>query len=102
MAAPGVLGSDYDPDGDAFILYSAVNLTHGTFTSLVTNGQFTWVPPPNFRGAASFTYRVREQSTQVFGEGGDVTIFVGVEPAAFVFNDSFEAGDTATWSLVVP
>ncbi len=60
--APGLLGNDYDPDGEALLLQSAGGLANGIFTVLVTNGRFTYVPNPGFVGTEEFTYTMRDES----------------------------------------
>ncbi len=38
----------YDPDGDGIIISNYFAPSHGTLTSIVTNGSFTYVPEPGF------------------------------------------------------
>jgi VCBS repeat-containing protein len=59
VAAPGVLGNDSDPEGNALsgVLWSGPS--HGTLT-LNANGSFTYGPASNFNGTDSFTYRASD------------------------------------------
>jgi VCBS repeat-containing protein len=58
-AAPGVLGNDSDPDGDALTAVLGSGPSHGTLT-LNANGSFTYTPAANFNGGDSFTYRASD------------------------------------------
>jgi VCBS repeat-containing protein len=58
-AAPGVLGNDSDPDGDALTAVLGSWPSHGTLT-LNANGSFTYTPAANFNGGDSFTYRASD------------------------------------------
>ena len=53
--APGVLGNDNDPEGDALTANLASDVASGTL-SLNTNGSFTYMPNVAFTGVDSFTY----------------------------------------------
>lgn len=59
VAAPGVLGNDSDPDGDAIHAVLVSNPTHGT-VSLNMNGSFTYIPNPGFACTDSFTYKAND------------------------------------------
>src|SRR5207249_1954409 len=56
VAAPGVLGSDADADGDSLTAVVLASLAHGT-VNLLENGQFTYTPDSDYLGSDSFTYR---------------------------------------------
>jgi hypothetical protein len=53
VPAPGVLGNDRDPDGDAVALVSDVS--NGKLI-LDPNGSFDYTPEANFNGTDRFTY----------------------------------------------
>jgi hypothetical protein len=59
VTAPGVLGNDSDPDGDAITAVKMTDPTNGTLTFL-TNGSFTYTPTGSFTGEDSFTYQVKD------------------------------------------
>ncbi|SFO78012.1 VCBS repeat-containing protein, partial [Chitinophaga sp. YR627] len=61
IPAPGVLGNDYDPDGDQLTAVIVTPVTVGTLV-LNGNGSLTYTPPANFNGIATFTYRVCDGS----------------------------------------
>lgn len=74
VAAAGVLTNDTDPESNA-LTASIVSTTPGlTFNA---NGAFTYIPPSNFAGNVSFTYRA---SDGVFNSN-TVTVTLTVKPA---------------------
>jgi len=74
--APGVLGNDSDPDGDALIAIVEQQPSNGTLT-LNRDGSFIYIPDPDFEGQDTFTY----YATDGEGEGvATVTINVIGEP----------------------
>ncbi len=75
VTAPGLLYNDVDPDGDAIIVSNYFPPSHGTLTSIVTNGSFTYVPAPGFTGTDNFQYIARD-ANGAFSEQVNVTIDV--------------------------
>jgi regulation of enolase protein 1 (concanavalin A-like superfamily) len=57
VAAPGVLSNDTDPESDAL---TAVLVSGTAGLTLNANGSFAYVPPANFSGVASFTYKAND------------------------------------------
>jgi hypothetical protein len=56
IAAPGVLGNDSDPDGNAITaVLGGTNVTDGLLT-LNSDGSFDYAPDLNFNGTDTFTY----------------------------------------------
>jgi len=71
----GVLANDVDPDGDDLqALFGAPSV--GTFTRTDPDGTFTWTPPADFHGDASFTYTAGDGSESA----GPVLVTLTVEP----------------------
>ena len=62
VAAPGVLGNDSDPEGDALAAQIANQPTHGTVT-LNADGSFVYMPTAGYSGGDSFTYVARDGTT---------------------------------------
>ncbi|MHB9024901.1 MAG: Ig-like domain-containing protein [Armatimonadota bacterium] len=59
VSAPGVLGNDQDPDGDALTASVAQEPAHGMLT-LNANGSFVYTPAVNYIGDDNFTYRAND------------------------------------------
>ena len=75
ISAPGVLGNDTDPDGDALTASVATSTTHGTLT-LNSDGSFNYAPDSTFAGTDTFTYTASD------GKGGTATATVTINVAA--------------------
>jgi VCBS repeat-containing protein len=63
IAAPGILGNDSDPDGNALRPIRVTDPANGTLT-LNADGSFTYTPNANFFGGDSFTYRVTDEALE--------------------------------------
>ncbi len=59
VAAPGVLGNDHDPDGDALRAVLVDGGGNGSL-SLASNGGFTFTSGGSFSGMRTFTYRASD------------------------------------------
>lgn len=59
VAAPGVLGNDFDVEGSALTATRLTNPAHGSL-SFSANGSFVYTPAANYNGPDSFTYRVSD------------------------------------------
>ena len=84
VAAPGVLGNDTDPDGDALTAVLDTNVANGTLV-LNGDGSFTYTPSLNFNGSDSFTYHAND--------GGLDSNVVTVTIAVSTINDTPMAVD---------
>ena len=62
IAAPGVLGNDFDMDGDTVRAVRVGLPGHGTLT-FKADGSFTYRPDANFHGTDSFTYTAHDATT---------------------------------------
>jgi VCBS repeat-containing protein len=92
VPAPGVLGNDYDVDGNELLTSVLVSgPAHGTLT-LNPDGSFTYTPNPKFYGTDTFTYRVFDG--ELYSNVATVTITV-----SFV-NDPMEASDISLRTCV--
>ncbi len=88
LPAPGLLSNDTDADGDPLTADLVSDVSYGALV-LNANGSFTYTPPANFSGAATFTYRAFDGLAYSNG----VTVTIAVTPV----NDSPVANDdTAT------
>ncbi len=79
IPAPGVLGNDRDPDGDAITTVQASNPASGTL-SLNANGGFTYTPAAGFAGTVTFAYRANDG--MVNSGVATVTLKVNARPVA--------------------
>jgi hypothetical protein len=59
VTAPGVLGNDVDPDGDALTAVLATGPVSGSLT-LVGTGSFLYRPTRDFSGVVRFTYHAND------------------------------------------
>ncbi|MBC7221389.1 tandem-95 repeat protein [Candidatus Bipolaricaulota bacterium] len=93
VAKPGILGNDYDVDGDPLtaVLVLVSGPAHGALT-LNSDGSFTYTPNPNFYGTDTFTYRAFDG--ELYSNVATVTITV-----SFV-NDPMEASDVSLRTCV--
>jgi VCBS repeat-containing protein len=62
IAAPGLVGNDSDPDGDALNATLVAGASHGTVV-IGAGGAFTYTPAANYNGPDSFTYRAGDGVT---------------------------------------
>ena len=76
VAAPGVLGNDRDPDGDALTATLVQTVSNGALT-LRPDGSFTYTPAADFDGQDTFTYRASDGAAT--SAAVTVTITVGGE-----------------------
>ena len=75
VAAPGLKGNDFDPDGDEFLVSNYFPPSNGTLPSIITNGSFTYVPDTDFIGTDSFSYTLQDVNLS-FSESVTVEIEV--------------------------
>jgi VCBS repeat-containing protein len=75
VAAPGVLGNDSDPDGDALTAVLVEGPDHGTLT-LDEAGSFTYTPDADYNGPDSFTYKANDGSL----DSNTATVSLTVRP----------------------
>jgi VCBS repeat-containing protein len=61
VTAPGVLGNDSDPDGNALSAAVGSGPSHGSLT-LDSDGSLAYTPAANYYGSDSFTYRASDGS----------------------------------------
>lgn len=79
VAAPGVLGNDSDPDGDALSAALVSGARNGNLT-LREDGSFEYVPSPGFSGEDSFTYRALDDSSAADTASARVVVLPPPEP----------------------
>jgi VCBS repeat-containing protein len=100
VSAPGVLGNDSDPDGDAVTAVVSSPPSHGSL-SLNANGSFAYTPDPNFNGSDSFTYRASDGATA--SNPATVTITVSaVNDAPVAGDDAYSTAEDTALTVAAP
>ncbi|MEJ2309244.1 MAG: Ig-like domain-containing protein [Gammaproteobacteria bacterium] len=75
VTAPGVLGNDSDPDGDAMTAVLVAGTSSGSL-ALNDDGSFSYTPDPGFTGEDAFSYQASDGS----GLSNAVTVTLAVTP----------------------
>ena len=89
VAAPGLLGNDSDPDGDALSITSLDTAgLRGSLSALI-NGSFTFTPDSGFAGPTTFTYEMSDGAGGL--ATGTVSITVNADNHAPVASDDAES-----------
>ena len=76
VAAPGVLGNDSDPDGDALAARVISSTAHGVLAPNA-DGSFAYTPQPGFSGSDSFTYVANDGT----GDSNVAAVALTISPA---------------------
>ncbi|MFW9966331.1 MAG: tandem-95 repeat protein, partial [Candidatus Thorarchaeota archaeon] len=100
LAAPGLLGNDYDVDGDAITLDVLTVPTHGS-GSISADGSFSYNPNPNWYGTDSLTYRVFDGTEY----SGIVTVTITVNPvndAPVGVDDEYTIDEDGSLNIAAP
>ena len=100
VSAPGVIGNDFDVDGDPLTAVLVSGTTNGSL-SLNANGSFSYTPNANFNGTDSFRYQV---SDGVVSSGvATVTLTVNaVNDAPSAGNDAYGVAENNTLTVSAP
>jgi large repetitive protein len=100
VAAPGVLGSDTDIDGDSLNAVLVSGPSHGALT-LNTDGSFTYTPATDFSGSDAFSYKANDGAAD--SNVADVTIVVGsANDAPVAANDAFTGSEDVPLNIPAP
>ncbi|MFN8526793.1 MAG: Calx-beta domain-containing protein [Chloroflexota bacterium] len=90
----GVLSNDTDPENQALSATVVTTTSHGSLT-LLSGGNFTYTPNPNYLGDDSFVYHAYDGAAF----SGDVTATIHVTGSAITIDDITVAeGDSGTTS----
>jgi|GEM_PF-6366948 len=103
VAAPGLMTNDIDPDGDVIIVSNFLQPSHGTITSIVTNGSFAYVPEAGFTGTDQFSYTLLDADNN-YSEQVTVTIYVleNFERQPIGITDYYSTGEGTPLVIVAP
>jgi VCBS repeat-containing protein len=96
-AANGVRANDNDVENNALTVALVDNVTNGTLT-LNADGSFTYTSAAGFTGAATFTYRVSDGTSN--SNTATVTLNVAANTAPVANNDNYTIAEDGT--LTVP
>jgi arylsulfatase A-like enzyme len=105
VSAPGVLGNDSDPDGDAITAIKVSDPAHGSVV-LTSSGAFVYTPNAGYLGADSFTYKVNDGSV----DGNTVAVSISINESVLgtkpnillFFADDMGWGDLQTYNPNCP
>lgn len=99
VPAPGVLGNDTDPNGDAITAEKHTDPAYGTL-ALAADGSFVYTPNADFFGSDSFQYRALD-STGTYSAPTTVEIaVVNIPPIAV--EDAYTVAYDTTLTVVAP
>jgi hypothetical protein len=79
--APGVLGNDYDVDGDPLEVYSAWAPAHGSL-SIWGDGHFKYTPNSGYTGPDTFGYNIRDGNGGIASAVVHITVVPVLVPVA--------------------
>ncbi|MEP7045555.1 MAG: Ig-like domain-containing protein [Ilumatobacteraceae bacterium] len=99
VAAPGVMGNDYDEDGDALTI-SASPLTgpaNGSVT-ISADGAFTYSPTTGFVGTDSFTYQLNDGTGLTSTGTVTITVDSGLTTGGLYLGTTQSFG---TWNMTI-
>jgi hypothetical protein len=100
VQAPGVLGNDYQTNGNPLTAVLISGPTNGTLT-LTNNGGFTYIPSGGFSGHDGFVYR----ATDGVANSSNATVTLSVLPPGTLFFDNFsratDPGPLTPWVAAV-
>jgi VCBS repeat-containing protein len=100
VAAPGVLGNDSDPDGNALTVSLVSGPSHGSVT-LSANGSFTYSPAANYNGPDSFTYQASDGTAPSNVATVSITVSAANDPPTAA-NDSYLTAEDTALSVPAP
>ena len=98
VPAPGVLGNDYDPDGDPITATAATQPANG-YVIMYTSGAFEYTPDPGFTGDDVFTYKAFDGASSSTPAQVKITV-TGGNTAPVANADAYSTAVNTT--LVVP
>ncbi|HEY9050270.1 MAG TPA: Ig-like domain-containing protein [Gammaproteobacteria bacterium] len=99
VSAPGILGNDTGAAPLTAIITSAI--TTGNLVLNTSDGSFSYTPPADFSGGASFSYRVNDGTT----DSNIATVHINIAPindAPIAGNDIFDTNQNTTLNVSAP
>ena len=100
LDAPGLLGNDSDPNGDALTVRLAAEPAHGTL-ALHADGSFTYTPAKDYFGPDSFTYVADDGAYD--SDKATVTLTITpINDAPSAIADTFATGEDTVLTIPAP
>ncbi|TLM76781.1 MAG: tandem-95 repeat protein, partial [Actinobacteria bacterium] len=98
--APGVLGNDTDAESDPLTVTSWSTPSTGTLSATSTAGAFTYTPPANWSGTATFAYTI---SDGLLSDTATVTMtVVWINDAPDAVDDAYTTAEDTTLTVAAP
>lgn len=100
ISSPGILGNDYDPDGDVINISYWTEPSNGSLL-LNFDGSFIYIPDSNFFGKDSFDYQITDGTDS--SELAKVLITVNsVDDAPVAIEDTYSMDEDHVLSVIAP
>jgi VCBS repeat-containing protein len=100
VAAPGVLGTDSDVDGNPLTAVLVTGVTNGTL-ALNADGSFTYTPAANYSGPDSFTYTASDGTLDSSVATVAITV-TAVNDAPVAAGDSYSTNEDTALTIAAP
>jgi VCBS repeat-containing protein len=94
VSGSGVLGNDYDADGDTLSAIMVTGPSNSSAFTLNPDGSFSYTPSANFSGTDSFTYRVSDGTNQ----SNVATVYIQVDSVNDAPTITNLSGDSLSYS----
>jgi len=94
VSGSGVLGNDYDADGDTLSIIMVTGPSHASAFTLNPDGSFSYTPAANFSGTDSFTYQVSDGTNL----SNVATVHILVDPVNDAPTITSLSGDSLSYS----
>ncbi len=101
VPAPGLLGNDGDPDGDALAVVKLTDPQNGVILSFGGDGSFTYAPDDNFNGVDSFTYKASDGQSESAEVLVSLTV-TAVADAPAAADDGYTTREDTPLNVVAP
>lgn len=101
VPAPGVLGNDYDPDGEPLTLTLESQPSDG-IVALVPDGSFVYTPPLGFVGTTSFEYAIEDPWNSKVKVDVTITVDTNATTAGLYLSSTVVDPDTFELTPVPP
>ena len=101
VAAPGVLGNDSDPDGDALSAVVGTAPGHAASFTLNVDGSFSYMPAADYHGPDSFTYTASDGQTASAPVTVELTV-TAVNDIPTAVGDVYGTAEDTTLTVAAP